>query len=185
MIQISSVHRSCHESHLKCRLPQLQIIHAWNWGCPCLKKDPVRRKTWRGPRLWSGSAGRCFFLHPTSYTDLRVMTSGMHLLTMSAPIKDDEGTIHFQASAFNEAGFVYAPRYRQAHLHAYLPKTAYLPDWLLIKNICWYQSGIFCIIWIISIRGRPIIIAAHSQGTTHAIRLLQEFLMVKSYNLNW
>ena len=33
--------------------------------------------------------------------------------------KTDGSTILYQASIFNGAGKVYAPRYRQAHLHAY------------------------------------------------------------------
>ena len=37
-------------------------------------------------------------------------------------LRTDDGTILYQASIFNGAGQIYAPRYRQAHLHAYFTK---------------------------------------------------------------
>ena len=66
-----------------------------------------------------------FFIHPTTYTDNDLPYG------YSAPInnnelnaKTDYSTILFQASAFNQAGKVFAPRYRQANLQAYFPKNA-------------------------------------------------------------
>jgi hypothetical protein len=75
---------------------------------------------------------------------------------------------------FNAAGRIYAPRYRQAHLSAY-----YLDD----KQ---FQQEVFELAYSDVKRAfehylqhynknRPIIIASHSQGTTHAKRLLREF----------
>ena len=58
-----------------------------------------------------------FFVHPTTYTSKPIDD------TWNAPIRNDKlnkatdaSTIKYQASIFNKAGRVYAPRYRQAHL---------------------------------------------------------------------
>ncbi len=116
-----------------------------------------------------------FFLHPTSYTDLRGNDQwNAHFDDAKTNKRTDEGAIHFQASAFNEAGYVYAPRYRQAHLHAYFTKdtaSAKAAFNLAYEDI----RAAFLYYLQHDNHGRPIIIAAHSQGTTHAIRLLKEF----------
>lgn len=117
-----------------------------------------------------------FFLHPTTYTGKKGHKS------WNGPIDDpklnartDEGTILYQASIFNGVGKIYAPRYRQAHLHAYFTKDrkadakrAFDLAYTDIKNAFDYYLQNYN-------RGRPIIIAAHSQGTTHAARLLKEY----------
>lgn len=65
-----------------------------------------------------------FFLHPTSYLD------GKKHNTWNAALNDEKinkktdlGSILYQASLFNNVGKIYAPRYRQAHLYAFFPKT--------------------------------------------------------------
>ncbi|MEZ4686498.1 MAG: DUF3089 domain-containing protein [Bacteroidia bacterium] len=61
-----------------------------------------------------------FFIHPTTWT----YKPGRN--TWNGPVWDpkfnqhtDEWPIRYQASLFNGVGRVFAPRYRQAHLHAY------------------------------------------------------------------
>lgn len=116
-----------------------------------------------------------FFLHPTTYTGKR----GEKL--WNAPIdhiplnkKTDAGSILNQASIFNGAGRVYAPRYRQAHLNAYYTKDkasarqAFALAYQDVKAAFEYYLENYN-------DGRPIIIAAHSQGTTHAKQILQEY----------
>ena len=117
-----------------------------------------------------------FFLHPTTYTGKKRNQDDWN-----GPVKDDdlnestsETSIQFQASLFNGTCRVFAPYYRQAHLHAY-----YSEDTLsarrafdvayndVRKAFSYYLAN--------HNRGRPIVIAAHSQGTTHATRLLREF----------
>lgn len=116
-----------------------------------------------------------FFLHPTTY----VGKSGEKL--WNGPVRDakvnertQEGTIQYQASIFNGVARVFAPYYRQAHLHAYFTE-----DTLSAKRAFDLAYGdirqAFQHYLKTHNRGRPIIIASHSQGTTHAIRLLQEF----------
>ncbi|MDV7392758.1 DUF3089 domain-containing protein, partial [Arthrospira platensis SPKY1] len=64
-----------------------------------------------------------FFLHPTIYIGKKGEKG------WNGPVDDpglnervDNSTIQYQASVFNGAGRVYAPRYRQAHLHSYFAK---------------------------------------------------------------
>lgn len=118
-----------------------------------------------------------FFVHPTTYTGERGQKY------WNAPIdqeklnqKTDETTILYQASIFNGAGRVFAPRYRQAHLHAYFAKgeekiqaeKAFGVAYQDVRSAFEYYLKHFH-------NGRPIIIASHSQGTTHAKRLLLEY----------
>lgn len=116
-----------------------------------------------------------FFLHPTTYTMKRGNTR------WNGPVRDDKlnektlsGSIKFQASAFNNVGRVFAPYYRQAHLFSY-----FTDDSLSAKrsfDLAYNDVRMAFRQYLASHNhGRPIIIAAHSQGTTHAIRLLQEF----------
>lgn len=116
-----------------------------------------------------------FFLYPTIYTGQKGDTE------WNAPVDDadfnqrvDESTILFQASAFNAAGRVFAPRYRQAHLSAYYTdntaaaKKAFDLAYQDLKTAFQYYLDKHN-------EGRPILIAAHSQGTTHGRRLVKEF----------
>ena len=116
-----------------------------------------------------------FFLHPTTLLGIREMgNNNAKIDDANLNYKTDYSPIIYQASAFNESARVYAPRYRQAHIGMYSEKdsaTKYAAFNLAyedVKNAFVYylknENG-----------GRPIIIASHSQGTTHAIRLLKEF----------
>jgi Protein of unknown function (DUF3089) len=134
-----------------------------------------------------------FFLHPTTYT------SNFQHANMNADVNDsllnhltDIRTILYQASVFNGSCRVFAPRYRQAHLKAYFQinsdqseKAFDLAYEDLKKAFQYYLDH-----WN---QGRPVIIAAHSQGSMHAVRLLQEFFdgkplqkqLVCAYIVGW
>lgn len=116
-----------------------------------------------------------FFLHPTTYTGDKGHDQ------WNGPVYDDKlnaktdgSTILYQASIFNGTGKIYAPRYRQAHLHAYFTKQktdarqAFDLAYDDVKTAFEYYLEHYN-------QGRPIIIAAHSQGTTHGARLLKEY----------
>jgi hypothetical protein len=69
---------------------------------------------------------------------------------------------------------VFAPRYRQAHVRAYHTlDTARAAEALELA----YQDvkKAFAFYLTHYNKGRPIIIASHSQGTTHALKLMKEF----------
>jgi hypothetical protein len=119
-----------------------------------------------------------FFIHPTTYT------SAAKEFGNNAPVDDaalnaktDYSTILYQASVFNQAGRLFSPRYRQASLLAYFPKTSSDTTEAIAAFELAYQDIKTAFNYYLqhNNNGRPIIIASHSQGTTHAKRLLKEF----------
>jgi len=119
-----------------------------------------------------------FFIHPTSYTD-QTRPNGWNAPINDMPInqKTDNGTILFQASIFNEVGRVFSPRYRQANLSAYYPSNASDSLNAMAAFEMAYQDikSAFQYYLFNNNNDRPIIIAAHSQGSTHGKRLIKEF----------
>ena len=117
-----------------------------------------------------------FFIHPTTFTGYKGETSwNASVANESINTRTDETTILLQASIFNSAGKVYAPRYQQAHVHAYYTKDKDSGQKALdfayqdVKAAFSYYLENFN-------QGRPFIIASHSQGTTHAKKLIKEFI---------
>lgn len=119
-----------------------------------------------------------FFIHPTSYTS-KEKTFGWNADIEDAALngKTDNSSILYQASIFNEAGRVFAPRYRQAHLSAYFPKTKEDSTEAMKAFELAYQDVKAAFDYYLAHynNGRPIVIASHSQGSTHAKRLLKEY----------
>jgi hypothetical protein len=116
-----------------------------------------------------------FFVHPTTYTNKRGNDQwNGDVNSQKLNDKTDNGAIQYQASVFNGSARIFAPRYRQAHLNAFYNadkvsaeqsfEIAYADVKAAFEH---YMAN-----WN---NGRPIIIAAHSQGTKHAGRLLKEF----------
>jgi hypothetical protein len=113
-----------------------------------------------------------FFIHPTTYLtgtepNARFDEPG---LTSS---RIEHGVLRFQASVFNACCRIYAPHYRQATISAFVTgddaqataafELAYA-DVLRAFNYYLQHEN----------HGQPFIIASHSQGSLHAMRLLQE-----------
>lgn len=116
-----------------------------------------------------------FFLHPTTLTGAREEgVTNAKIDDAAINYKTDYSPILYQASAFNERARVFAPRYRQAHIGMYAEPdsvskyAAFNLAYEDVKNAFLYYLEH-------ENKGRPIIIASHSQGTTHATRLLKEF----------
>lgn len=124
-----------------------------------------------------------FFVHPTTYTyqPRPGSTSDWNAAVDDAYLnqRTDASTVLNQATIFNGSGRVYAPRYRQAHYHAFV--TGDPADKRQSLDLAYgdvraafqyylthYNAGS-------DGRPRPIIIASHSQGTVHATRLIAEF----------
>ena len=128
--------------------------------------------------LHDGSAEKradVFFIHPTSYFAEEDTASWNAWLTDTVVNNEtDSKSILFQASVFNGSCRVFAPRYRQANMEAFYAFTsqraidafelAYQDVKAAFQYYLQHEN-----------KNRPIIIASHSQGTLHAIRLLQEF----------
>jgi hypothetical protein len=146
------------------------------WAAHPNKTDEADRTPEGDTLANEGLLADVFFIHPTTYTGDR---KGQD--KWNGPIDDpelnkktDEGTIRFQASAFNHAGRIFAPRYRQAHLNIYFCKDKVSAKKALdfayadVRNAFEYYMTHYN-------HGQPVIIAGHSQGTNHAELLLQEY----------
>ncbi|MBI5915816.1 MAG: DUF3089 domain-containing protein [Bacteroidetes bacterium] len=133
-----------------------------------------------------------FFMHPTIFTEKSDKSWNASLTDNELNQDVDESTILFQASAFNGAGRVYAPRYRQAHYRCYFSKDKASSEQALELA---YQDMKAAFEYYLQHynQGRPIILAAHSQGTQHGKRLLAEFFdekplknkLVTAYLVGW
>lgn len=137
-----------------------------------------------------------FFIHPTTFgtgihseADVaepderkRNLLSDLKNAAWNADLGDtalnrltDRRPILYQASVFNGSCRVFAPRYRQASLKAFLVRQsahaqaafdlAYGDVKKAFQHYLNHENN-----------GRPFIIASHSQGSLHAIRLLQELV---------
>ncbi len=112
-----------------------------------------------------------FYIHPTSYL-LGGNWNGKADDWLSSLITD-YGVLPQQAAAYNGVARVFAPRYRQASQGSQmrplseedLEKTLTLALSDVIRAFDYFLDHYN--------KGRPFLIASHSQGTTHAVPLLQ------------
>jgi hypothetical protein len=146
------------------------------WAAHPLKHDPSDSvPAFLQSSYTIDSSADVFFIHPTTYTD-QTLPLGWNapILDNSLNIKTDNSTILYQASIFNITGRVFAPRYRQANIHAYYTtdtaaglkalQFAYADVKKAFEYYLQHEN-----------KGRPIIIAAHSQGATQAKWLMRDF----------
>jgi hypothetical protein len=119
-----------------------------------------------------------FFIYPTTYidkpTDKYIWNADVNNQKLNW--QTQESTIYYQASLFNGSCRVYAPYYRQAHYRTFLTGNKIDEQQALdlayqdVKDAFEYYLQHYN-------NNRPIVIASHSQGTVHAVRLLREFFM--------
>lgn len=167
-----------------------------NWAAHPDKSDPADRSPHPDvPNLQKDAPVDVIFLHPTTYTgDLRHQRDwNASVQDQKTNLKTDNGSILFQGSIFNGTGQVYAPRYRQAHLHTFLTKkdTSAARKALEIAHIDaraafkYYLEN-----WN---NGRPFILVGHSQGGYLAAALIREMIegtslesqLVAAYIVGW
>ena len=114
-------------------------------------------------------AASLFFIHPTSY----LQTS-----RWNAPLDDQESQwraklfVQSQASAFNSVADVWAPKYRQATFGAFL--TTKMEAQKALDFAYRDVAAAFDQFLKEAPKDRPIILAGHSQGSLHLMRLLAE-----------
>jgi len=147
-------------------------IQAANWlARPDFADDPSR---WR-PSGAPDSArpkikAQVFYIHPTTYLERD---------RWNAPLQPGGETefrtklfVQSQASAFNGAGQVWAPRYRQAAFGAFLLKSEDAQEAL---DLAYSDVAAAFDQFLRKIPPHsPIILAGHSQGALHLERLLRE-----------
>ena len=119
-----------------------------------------------------------FYIYPTLNIEKKDVRWNVPVTDSIQNIKVINKAVYFQASAFLNAGKLYVPYYRQAHLRSY---AQYENGGKEALNLAYSDvKDAFKTYLEKYNNGRPIIIASHSQGTTHAIRLLKEFFDGKS-----
>jgi hypothetical protein len=139
-----------------------------------------RPGTANDPALWTppgftaeGPRGNAaiFFIHPTSFLDPRPSTWNAALDDATS---NDRAQLFIrgQASVFNGVGEIWAPRYRQAAFGAFLttqPEAQKALDAAYDDVVTSFDAFLAA-----QPADRPIILAGHSQGALHLMRLLRE-----------
>lgn len=106
-----------------------------------------------------------FFIHPTTLKGSAVLNAPYDVDQAAAPLTN--AVLLGQAGVFNACCRIYAPRYRQASLKG-------LNDDAAVALAYTDVARAFRHFIASANAGRPFIVASHSQGTNHAIRLLQQ-----------
>ena len=142
---------------------------ASNWiARPGLPDNPSE---WRPDGFSAAAPGNAaiFYIHPTTYLERD---------RWNAPLQPGGDTefrtrlfVQSQASAFNDAGTIWAPRYRQAAYGAFLLKSE---DAQKALDFAYADVAAAFDQFVKEAGDRPIILAAHSQGALHLERLLRE-----------
>ncbi len=148
--------------------PDYAAPSAW-LARPDLPDDPTR---WLPAGAQAGGARRAalFYVAPTTFLD-RTRWNG--------PLDDPQANDRLdlfaraQASAFNGIAAIWAPRYRQATLGAFLaaadPRSAKAIDFAYHDVARAFDAFLAA-----QAPDTPIILAGHSQGSLHLLRLLRE-----------
>ena len=147
--------------------PDYAQLTAWEAN-PALPTDPAR---WRPAGVAAGGrpAAAVFFVTPTAYL-------GRDRWTMPF---DDAATnarvalyLRNEASVFNGVGGIWAPKYRQATFGAFLttrPDAARALDFAYADVVRAFAAFVAAVP-----PGTPIVLAGHSQGSRHLLRLVAE-----------
>jgi Protein of unknown function (DUF3089) len=140
------------------------------------------------PPITAPGQAAVFFIHPTSY---------MEKAHWNAPLEDETSQararifLRGMASPFAAAGEIWAPRYRQAAIGAFLTER---PEGQQALNAA-YQDVLLAFDSFVSKvqKDRPIILAGHSQGALHLTHLLKDRIagkpiakrIVAAYVVGW
>jgi hypothetical protein len=112
-----------------------------------------------------------FFIHPTGYLHGNTWNSSMD--PNSSTEENTQWMMANQASAFNGCGRVFAPRYREAILYSFISDDKEQAEKAIDFAYKDVEAAFDYFLEHFS-RGRPFIIASHSQGTWHALKLLEK-----------
>jgi len=111
-----------------------------------------------------------FFIHPTTYFGNKNWNA-----SLSHPVANtivDEIIMSGQASVFNSCCRIFAPRYRQATFYSFLEGGK---NGQKALDVAYSDVARAFDFFINNLNdGRPFFIASHSQGTVHAIKLLED-----------
>jgi hypothetical protein len=154
---------------------------------PGMASDPA---LWLPEKLVRSTAGNAaiFFIHPTTYLETDRWNAPLHAGGDTA--FRTQVFVQSQASAFNGAGQIWAPYYRQAAFGAFLLSSA---DARSALNFAYQDVSAAFDQFLKESGDRPIILAGHSQGALHLMRLLRERIagkplarrVVAAYVVGW
>ena len=131
-----------------------------------------------------------FFIHPTTFMGGLAWNASVQDQELNA--KTDERAILHQASLFNGSGRVFAPRYRQMSFGGFFTEDTLSK--IKALNLAYEDVKASFVYYLENLnQGRPILIASHSQGSIHGIRLVREFFdgqelqdkLVAAYLVGW
>lgn len=115
-----------------------------------------------------------FYIYPTLLIDKKLKDWNANIWSPSIRKDIFQKALKYQVSAWLNVGDLYVPFYRQAHYRIFVDKYSQggAPAWEIayedVKNAFQYYFKHYN-------KGKPIIIASHSQGSMHAKRLIKEF----------
>ena len=115
-----------------------------------------------------------FYVYPTLFVDRKDHAWNADIYDPNIRKEVFQSAVKYQASAWGKAGQLYVPFYRQTHYRVFVSPydkqggAAWEVSYSDIKSAFDYYLQHYN-------QGKGIIIAAHSQGTMHAKRLVKEF----------
>jgi hypothetical protein len=152
-----------------------QLAH---WAAHPLKKDMADSLP-KGAKLSNNqenATADVFFVHPTIFTkkpsDQYQWNAALSDSALNKQV--DASTILNQATVFNGSCKIYAPRYRQAHYFSFFTDSTNHAQQALDLAYTDIRAAFEYYLQHYN-KGRPIVIASHSQGSYHSRRLLKEF----------
>ncbi|MCL6697402.1 DUF3089 domain-containing protein [Sphingomonas sp. NSE70-1] len=137
---------------------------------PGLPKDPSHWAPQGVVHLHKDNRAATFFVHPTTYLERDRWNAPID--AAGEPDRRAELFVESQASAFDDVSDVWAPKYRQAAFGAFLLKSE---DAHKALNLAYRDVlAAFDAFLKEQAADKPIILAGHSQGSMHLLRLLKE-----------
>lgn len=115
-----------------------------------------------------------FFVHPTSYIPLALTEAASWNAAPGDRVAEDRARLFIRgmASAFNRADEIWAPKYRQAVAGAFLTDR---PEAQRAIDAAYVDVREAFKVFLASVpAGKPIVLAGHSQGSIHVLRLLRD-----------
>lgn len=115
-----------------------------------------------------------FFVHPTSYIPLALDEGAQWNASLGDEEAEDRARLFLRglASPFNRADEIWAPKYRQATVGAFLTDK---PEAQLALDSAYRDVALAFDYFVESVDPEtPIVLAGHSQGALHLLTLLQE-----------
>jgi len=112
-----------------------------------------------------------FFMHPTTYLSPESWNAAFDNPGRGVGGGGVDTTLRNQASAFAKCCKIFAPRYRQATLFAFLDTEG---DGVKAIDLAYQDIDRAFDAFLARNGGKPFIIAGHSQGSIHLLRLVQQ-----------